>query len=680
MLIFKRFSNPKCLLMLIVHIALMGIANYSAFWLRFDGNIPDWAMTIFLRTLPLLVCVRLFMFIPFRLYGTVWQYTSLWDLRNIVGATLSGTIVFFLATRYGLGQAAYPRTVYLIDALLLIVLTGGMRVARRIGYPSSVNSDMKNVLIYGAGDAGERLVRELRQNQGFGYRPVGFVDDNRRKIGHRIHGVKVLGTRAHLPTIMERVKPDAILIAMPSIGAAAIREISKALLAYNVSIKILPDLSVLLDGKSEVNQLRNLSVEDLLHRPRVDLDRSRTAALLKGKRVLVTGAGGSIGSELCRQIASYAPLCLVLFERYENGLYAIHSELSSRTVPPEIYPVIGDVTDADRLRSTMEAYQPQIVFHAAAHKHVPLMEYNPCEAVKNNVIGTRTVAALSEEFGVERFIMISTDKAVRPSSVMGATKRVAELIIQDLARSSKTNFITVRFGNVLGSNGSVVPHFLQQIKRGGPVTVTHPDVQRYFMLIPEAVELVLQAASLANPGAVYVLEMGEQVRLQDLARHLIRLSGFVPDQEIPISFTGLRPGEKLAEELVGPDETVMASPLKEILAVRLNQVPTREALHSAIAGLEEMAYLQNASEVLARIGVLVPAFQPAQRDAVLAVERDWLGIEGEQQSANHVTRGGSDGQNYSSGTVRFFARRRVRRDLGSGVGASPAGTLSDRPE
>ncbi|HAP41449.1 MAG TPA: hypothetical protein DCQ94_17085, partial [Nitrospira sp.] len=264
--------------------------------------------------------------------------------------------------------------------------------------------------------------------------------------------------------------------------------------------------------------------------------------------------------------------------------------------------------------------------------------------------------------------------------VMGATKRVAELIIQDLARSSKTNFITVRFGNVLGSNGSVVPHFLQQIKRGGPVTVTHPDVQRYFMLIPEAVELVLQAASLANPGAVYVLEMGEQVRLQDLARHLIRLSGFVPDQEIPISFTGLRPGEKLAEELVGPDETVMASPLKEILAVRLNQVPTREALHSAIAGLEEMAYLQNASEVLARIGVLVPAFQPAQRDAVLAVERDWLGIEGEQQSANHVTRGGSDGQNYSSGTVRFFARRRVRRDLGSGVGASPAGTLSDRPE
>lgn len=680
MWILKRVSSPKSALMLVLHVTLFSLANYSAFWLRFDGDIPDWAMDLFLAALPALICVRLVMFLLFRLYGAVWQYTSLWDIKNIVGATLSGTLVFCLIIRYGLGLFSYPRSVYLIDALVLIMLTAGFRIARRLVTSSSTIGETKRVLIYGAGDAGERLVRELREKRSFGYDPVGFIDDNRRKSGQRIHGVKVLGTQAQLPSIMERLKPDAILIAMPSIGATATREIAKALLAYTVSIKILPDLSVLLDGKSEVNQLRNLSVEDLLHRPRVDLDRSLTAALLKGKRVLVTGAGGSIGSELCRQIASYAPECLILFERYENGLYAIHSELGHHTAPPHIYPVIGDVMDADRLRSTMEAYRPEIVFHAAAHKHVPLMEYNPCEAVKNNIIGTRTVATLSEEFDVERFVMISTDKAVRPSSVMGATKRVAELIIQDMARTGKTNFITVRFGNVLGSNGSVVPHFLQQIKRGGPVTVTHPDVQRYFMLIPEAVELVLQAASLANPGAVYVLEMGEQVRLQDLARHLIRLSGFVPDQEIPICFTGLRPGEKLAEELVGPDETVVASPLKEILAVRLNQVPTREALLSAIAGLEEMAYLQNASEVLARLGLLVPAFQPARRDAVLAVERDWVDIEGEQESANDETRGGADGQNYSSGTVRFFARRRVRRNIGSGVGASPAGTLSDRPE
>ena len=634
MLMFKRFPTLIIPLKFMTHVVLFGIANYLGFWLRFDGAIPDWAMGVFLHTLPVLVLVRLLMNIPFKLYGTVWQYTSLWDLRNIVGATLSGTLVFFLVVRYGFELVNYPRSVYLIDALVLIMLTVGLRVVRRTGYLFSSSANMKRVLIYGAGDAGERLARELRQSRSFGYRPVGFVDDNRRKMGQHIHGVKVLGTRDNLLAIMKDVAPDAIMIAMPSLGAEQIRKIVKALLVYNVSIKILPDLSVLLDGKSEVNQLRNLSVEDLLHRPRVDLDRSTTTALLKGKRVLVTGAGGSIGSELCRQIVAYSPECLILYERYENGLFAIHSELGQRGAPPHIYPVIGDVTDQKRLRSTMEAYEPQIVFHAAAHKHVPLMEYNPCEAVKNNVLGTRTVAILSEEFNVERFIMLSTDKAVRPSSVMGATKRVTELIIQDMARTCKTNFVTVRFGNVLGSTGSVVPHFLQQIKAGGPVTVTHPEVQRFFMLIPEAVELVLQAASLAHQGALYVLEMGEQVKLQDLARLLIRLSGFVPDQEIPIIFTGLRPGEKLAEELVGPDETVMPSPLKEILSIRLEQIPAHDCLVSTVSELERMAYLQDANEVLARLGLLVPSFQTSRRDSVLAVERYCLDADDRKEFVN----------------------------------------------
>lgn len=670
MLIFKSFSHFKSLLKLMMHVTLFGIANYSGFWLRFDGDIPDWATEILLNTLPVLVLVRLVMFLPFKLYGTVWQYTSLWDLRNIVGATLSGTLVFYLVVSYGFGLANYPRSVYLIDALLLIVLAGGMCVARRIAYPFSSRAGMKRTLIYGAGDAGERLVRELRQNLSFGYRPVGFVDDDRRKTGQHIHGVKVLGTRDYLVAIMKDEAPDTILIAMPSIGARAIREIAKALLVYNVSIKILPALNVLLEGKSEVNQLRNLSVEDILHRPRVNFDRSLTTALLKGKRVLVTGAGGSIGSELCRQIVSYSPESLILYERYENGLFTIHSELGQRASPPHIYPVIGDVTDRERLQSTMEAYAPQIVFHAAAHKHVPMMEYNPCEAVKNNVLGTRTVATVSEAYNVERFIMISTDKAVRPSSVMGATKRVAELIIQDMARTCKTNFATVRFGNVLGSNGSVVPHFLKQIEAGGPVTVTHPDVQRYFMLIPEAVELVLQGASLAHQGAVYVLEMGEQVKLQALARDLIRLSGHVPDREIKIIFTGLRPGEKLAEELVGPDETVMSSPVKEILSVRLEQIPAHDWLASTVLELERMAYLQNAHEVLARIGLLVPSFQTFDRDSVLALERYWLNADGEKELVNQETRGDTDEDNHSTRTGQPFARR-VRRNIGSDGVASP---------
>jgi FlaA1/EpsC-like NDP-sugar epimerase len=670
----------------VVHVTLMCVANYWAFWLRFDGDIPDWALELFLSTLPVLVIVRLAMFVPFRLYGTVWQYTSYWDLRNLVCAALLGSIVFALVTRFGMGLVGYPRSVYLIDCLLLVVMNGGVRIVRRMGYPFSSPAivRMKRALIYGAGDAGERLVRELREDPSFGYQPVGFVDDAPLKTGQRIHGIEVLGTRERLPAIMKEAAPDTVLIAMPSVGAGTIREIAKLLLAYDVSVKILPDLSVLLDGNLEVNQLRNLSVEDLLHRPRVDLDRSMTVALLKGKRVLVTGAGGSIGSELCRQIASYSPECLILYERYENALFKILGELGKCDGSPHIYPVIGDVTDRQRLQLAMKTYQPQIVFHAAAHKHVPLMEFNPCEAVKNNVFGTRMVAALSEECNVERFIMISTDKAVRPSSVMGATKRVAELIIQDMARTSKTNFVTVRFGNVLGSNGSVVPHFLQQIQAGGPVTVTHPEVRRYFMLIPEAVELVLQAASLAHQGAIYVLDMGGQVKLLDLARQLIRLSGFVPERDIPITFTGLRPGEKLAEELVGPGETVTASPIKEILSVRLNSVPAHDWLTHAIAGLEEMAYLQDATEVLARISLLVPSFQCVPRDAILAIERAWTGTEVGKEFPNHKTKGGENEKDYSTGTARPLGRRRALRDrrlgLGGGAFASPAGSLPDRPQ
>lgn len=617
----ERLCNVKSLVKLATLIALVCIANFLAFWLRFDGDIPEWAMDLFIGTLPTLVLVRLAMFVPFRLYGTVWQYTSLSDLVNLMGAAVSGTAVFLFVVRFGLGHVNYPRSVYLIDTLLLVVLAAGVRIARRVRYPVSSSNGLKRVLIYGAGDAGERLVRELRENQAFGYRPVGFVDDDRRKTGQRIHGVKVLGTREHLHTIMKEVAPNTVLIAMPNAGAERVREIAKLLLGYNLSIKILPDLSVLLDGKFEVNQLRNLSVEDLLHRPRVGLDRSRSATLLYGKRILVTGAGGSIGSELCRQIVGYAPDSLILYERYENSLFAIHGELCNRVPRPHIYPVIGDVTDRARMHSTMEAYRPHIVFHAAAHKHVPLMEYNPCEAVKNNVWGTRTVATLADEMKVERFIMISTDKAVRPSSVMGATKRVAELIIQDMARTSRTTFSTVRFGNVLGSNGSVVPHFLQQIKSGGPVTVTHPEVERYFMLIPEAVELVLQAASLADQGSTYVLEMGQPLKLQDLARHLIRLSGFVPDHEIAIRFTGLRPGEKLSEELVGPDETVMPSSSKEIVKVCQNDIPAHDWLALAVSQLERMAHLQNADEVLTCISLLVPSFQTTSRVSILALER-----------------------------------------------------------
>jgi FlaA1/EpsC-like NDP-sugar epimerase len=340
--------------------------------------------------------------------------------------------------------------------------------------------------------------------------------------------------------------------------------------------------------------------------------------MIAGKRILVTGAGGSIGSELCRQIAALHPSALCLYERYENNLYTISNDLAGRCNGLSIHSILGDVTDARRIHAVMAEYQPEMIFHAAAHKHVPLMEFNPCEAVKNNVGGTRTVAEAAAHFGAERFILISTDKAVNPSSIMGATKCVAELLVQNLAQRSHTRFVVVRFGNVLGSNGSVVPRFLDQIKVGGPVTVTHPEVQRYFMLIPEAVHLVLQAAALGQSGTVYVLEMGEQIKVLEMARNLIRLAGFVPDYEIPITFTGLRPGEKLFEELVGTDEILQPSEVEKIYQVQATCLPDSTVLMQQIAKLEEFAVEGTSKEVVDCLSELIPTYHPV--DMVVAPE------------------------------------------------------------
>ena len=417
--------------------------------------------------------------------------------------------------------------------------------------------------VFGAGDAGEMIVRDMRTKSSQPYRPIGFIDDDRAKVGLRIHGVPVLGTRHDLSAILERYKPHEVLIAIPRAEPAAMRAIVRSLEPFKIPIKTLPNLRDLIDGKVELAKIRSLSVEDLLVRAPVGLDIQPVKSLIAGRRVMVTGAGGSIGSELCRQIAGLKPATLVMFDRYENTLHDIRVELDDRKHAFGVIPVIGDVTDASRVNAVLAEHQPEIIFHAAAHKHVPLMEENPCEAVKNNVRGTRVLAQAADAHGVDRFIMISTDKAVNPTSVMGASKRVAELVVQAQAVGSGTSFSIVRFGNVLGSNGSVVPRFLDQIKKGGPVTVTHPDMRRFFMLIPEAVQLVLHAASQAESGATYVLEMGEQVKLLDMARDLIRLSGLIPEDDIKIEFTGLRPGEKLYEELVGADEEARPSAVEK---------------------------------------------------------------------------------------------------------------------
>jgi FlaA1/EpsC-like NDP-sugar epimerase len=595
-------------LIVVVHLAMAALANYLAFWMRFDGSIPSDHWRVFQSTILALVLVRGAIFLLFRLYEGLWSYTSIWDLRRIIGATACSTAVFWIGIRV-FGVVGYPRAVFLLDAVLTIALIGGARFGWRIFHDRGHLERSKHLLIYGAGDAGEMIVRDMLNNPYYEYEPIGFIDDDRSRVGRRIHGVQVLGTREALPRIMAQARPDAILVAMPRADRATMRGVVEALEPFKIPIQTLPSLRDIVGGRVTVSQIRTLSIEDLLQREPVDRDPGPVRDLIRGGRILVTGAGGSIGSELARQIMRLEPASLVLVDRYENGLYAIMSELEKGWTTCMLEGAIADVTDASRIEQLMQTHRPQIVFHAAAHKHVPLMETAPCEAVKNNVRGVRVVAEAARDAEVDRVIFISTDKAVNPSSVMGVTKRVGELLMQSFAGGSRTTFAAVRFGNVLASNGSVVPTFLDQIRTGGPVTVTHPDMRRYFMLIPEAVYLVLQAAALARGGEIFVLDMGEQIRVVDLARNLIRLSGFVPEVEIPITFSGVRPGEKLEEELFGKDEIAERSASDKIFRARSRVTPDTHMLHKQVRELEELAFEGNTEEVLHALSTIVPAYQ-----------------------------------------------------------------------
>lgn len=596
-----------------VDLGLITVANYLAFWLRFDGYIPAEQQSLFLQMLPWLVLIRGVTFSLFRLNEGLWRYTSIWDLQRIVSGVVTSTIAFYSLVHWGLGIPNYPRSIFIMDSILLVGFLVGVRLPARLFREKVLWRRKKRVLIYGAGDAGERIVREMKTHPSYQYEPLGFIDDQSSLVGQRIHGVKVLGTRQDLSRILTEDKPHEVLVAMPATKPEVIREIITALESFKMPIKTLPNLRDFLDDKSVVSQIRNLGLEDLLTRAPVGLKPQAVRHLIVGKRILVTGAGGSIGSELSRQIAEFQPDTLILYERHENSLYAMAKELDDRGHSSIVHPVIGDITDSARLHAAMAEYCPDIIFHAAAHKHVPLMELNPGEALKNNGFGTRIVAAAADHFGVERFILISTDKAVNPSSVMGATKRVAELVVQDVAGRSKTRFLTVRFGNVLGSNGSVVPLFREQIKAGGPVTVTHPAVRRYFMLIPEAVHLILQAAALGEQGAIYALEMGEQIKVLDLARNLIRLSGFVPGEEIPITFIGLRPGEKLYEELVGVGERAEPSSVDKIFRIQTGALPDLPVLAQRLMKFEQAGVLSSSTSVIERLQELVPGFQTPSR-------------------------------------------------------------------
>lgn len=575
----------------IAALAAMGLA----FLIRFasDGRaVPPEFLATYFKALPIIIPLRVLIYYSMGLYNQVWTHASVPELLRVcwavtVDSAVSSAIIFIIP------HNGFPRSVLLIGWFLKIGALGSIRLALRLRYEWSQRNQMlgkpvHRTLIFGAGDAGAMLAREFSKHPELGCEVIGFIDDDPHKQGYRVCGKLVLGTRERLKQVVTAQKVTHLVIAMPSVKGTVVREVVVAGRKLGLHLKTLPGLFELVNGTVSVNQVRDVQIEDVLGRDEVRVDLEAIAAYLTGEVVLVTGAGGSIGSELCRQVARFSPRQLLLLGHGENSIYEIDLELRRGFPQLDIRPIIADIQDEPRIRRVFENYRPGVVFHAAAHKHVPLMEYNPEEAIKNNVFGTYHVAKAADMFRTKRFVLISSDKAVNPTSVMGATKRAAEIVVQSFARSSSTVFVAVRFGNVLGSRGSVIPLFKKQIAAGGPVTVTDPRMVRYFMTIPEAAQLVIQAASMGHGSEVFVLDMGKPVRIVDLARDLIRLSGFEPDVDIAIECTGVRPGEKLFEELLTAEEGTQATVHERIYVARTESIPA-SGMQSFLERLRDVA-------------------------------------------------------------------------------------------
>jgi len=550
---------------------LITAAFTGAVLLRFEGNFGWVYGEQFSQMFVPLLAMRLAAFLFCGLYRWSFVYASVHDFLNIIKGVALGSILY-LGCLQLMGQK-FSWSIFLIETGLLFLFATAFRYSYRLLIHSQrePHAAAKKVLIYGAGDSGEMIVREMKKNPEMGFLPIGFVDDDEAKHAIRLHNLRVLGHKNDLPAIIEKEKVDELIIAIPSASGTLMREVVALCGRKKIHIRKLSPLQDVLAGGFNPKQLSEVDVEDLLNRPPVQLELNEICSYLQGKIVLVTGGAGSIGSELCRQVLKFGVGKLVILDHNENKSHLLSLELGrhpNADKKAEILVEIADIRDEARIEQVFRDHEPDVIFHAAAHKHVPLMESHPEEAVKNNVFGTFTVANAAQEIRAERFIMVSTDKAVNPQSVMGITKRMAEQIVQDFARRSTTKFNSVRFGNVLGSDGSVIPIFKEQIACGGPVTVTHPDTTRYFMTIPEAVQLILQAAALGTGGEVFILDMGEPVRVLDLARNLITLSGYVPDRDIEITFTGLRPGEKMSEELLTADEGVTHTRHQKVYRVR----------------------------------------------------------------------------------------------------------------
>jgi FlaA1/EpsC-like NDP-sugar epimerase len=545
-----------------IDLIVFALSLFAAYFIRFEGVIPDEFIRQITVLLPYIIIARALSFQAVSVYKIVWRYISIHDVGRIIKGVLPITAILIIARYFApdrLAMLRIPISVITLEFLLVILGTAGIRMIRRLSLEATQresatrrrNGAAKRALLIGAGDAGNMVAKELSQRPDLGLEVAGFVDDDPKKFNNVIQGIKILGSTAQIPEIAKRLKIEEAIITIANASSREIRRIVELCEGADIKVKIVPGMFEMLDDKVKITKIREVNIDDLLGRSVVDIETHHpdVEKHYRGKRILVTGAGGSIGSELCRQLCTYWPNELILIDKDENSIFEIDNELQGCAKGLRVTPIISNIKNAKQFETIFANSKPEVIFHAAAHKHVPLMEFNVSEAVINNVQGTLNVARLADRYGVESFIFISSDKAVNPTSVMGATKKVGEVIIQDIAAKSGTKFSCVRFGNVLGSRGSVVPLFQKQIAHGGPVTVTHPDVERFFMSIAEAVSLIIQAGSIGTKGEIFVLDMGKMVKISDLAMDLIRLSGF-KDDDIEITYTGLRPGEKLYEEIM----------------------------------------------------------------------------------------------------------------------------------
>lgn len=607
----NKLKDFKKVYLIAVDAILINVSYLLSLYFRFTLDIPNEQIISYRRNFIIITVMYIAVFYVFKLYDSLLWYASIDELTFVVGACIAADLLSIICGK--VIQSRLPYSVSILAGIISVLLIGGFRISFRIYRRSiiSINNKAKKhkqkVMIIGAGAAGAMIIKDMKHHHEMKYEPVVLIDDDKRKLGTSISRIRVMGTRKEIVDIAREKEIEIILIAIPSIDNKNKKEIIDICKETGCKVQIVPSIYEVIDGKVSLSKIRNVDYEDLLGREPIKLDMNGIERYIKDRVVLITGGGGSIGSELCRQVNKFSPKEIIILDNYENGVYELQNEFKYNHIKVNLKTVIASIRDRKRLENIFKEYKPEIVFHAAAHKHVPLMEDNPVESIKNNVFGTLNLAECADMFGVKRFVMISTDKAVNPTNIMGASKRVCEMIIQSIDKKSATEFVSVRFGNVLGSNGSVVPIFKNQIAHGGPVTVTHPEINRFFMTIPEAAQLVLQAGAFAKGGEIFVLDMEKPVKIYDLACDLIRLSGLEPNVDIKIEFIGLRPGEKLYEEVLTEEEGLGKTQHNKIFVGK----PTYSdfsKLKEELNELREITESDNKEEVIQKIEQLVPTY------------------------------------------------------------------------